>query len=151
MRATVDTNIWVSAVISSLGPPARLEAAFRAGRFILVTSPPLLEEVTGVLLRPRLARRYGVTSERIADIIDLMRDRAESVEVTGSIHVCRDADDDAVLETAVLGNVDVVVSGDKDVLADPEAVRLLAEHGIEVWTVRQFVDWLEAEESGGAS
>lgn len=147
MRATVDTNIWVSSSISSRGSPARLEAAFRDGRFTLITSEPLLGEVGGLLLRPRFATRYGVTPNKVSALIDLMRDQAEIVEVSGTIHACRDPDDDVVIETAINGKADVVVSGDDDLLGDPAALDVLREHGIEVWTVRRFVDWLEGMDS----
>jgi putative PIN family toxin of toxin-antitoxin system len=143
VRVTVDTNIWVSAVISSHGAPARLERAFRTGRFTLVTSEPLLDETEGVLLRPRLVRRYGVTSERVSELLQLQRDHADIVEITGMLSVCRDPDDDVVIETAINGKADVLISGDSDLLDDSAALHVLHEHGIEVWTVRQFVEWLE--------
>ena len=98
VRATVDSNIWVSAVISSRGAPARLEAGFRRGRFALITSQPLLDEIEGVLRRPRLAARYKVTPEKVAAVMELLRNRAEIVAISGTIHVCRDPDDDAVID-----------------------------------------------------
>jgi putative PIN family toxin of toxin-antitoxin system len=149
VRATVDSNIWVSAVISRHGSPARLEAAFRAGCFTAVTSDPLLDEVEGVLLRPRLAARFAVTPEKVAAILTLPRDRAESVGITGTVRVCRDPEDDAVIETAIRGKADVIVTGDADLRDDPAVAQFLREHGIEVWTVRQFIEWLERQEQSG--
>jgi predicted nucleic acid-binding protein len=48
--------------------------------------------------------------------------------------VCRDPKDDFILECAVLGNADVIVTGDKDLLA-------LGEYeGIRIVTPRQYLD-----------
>jgi uncharacterized protein len=148
VRTVVDANIWVSALISARGAPARLEVAYREERFTVITSEPMLDEVEGVLRRPRIARRYAVTDERISGLVELFRNRAEIVEITGTLRVCRDPDDDMVVETAILGKADVVISGDDDLLADPPVLELLDEHGIEVWTVRRFVEWLDENGPG---
>ena len=146
VRTVVDANIWVSAVISSQGAPARLEAAFRAERFTVITSEPLLDEIEGVLQRPRLARRYGVTADKVSALLDLLRDRAEIVGITGLLRVCRDPDDDAVVETAIVGKAEVIVSGDDDLLSDPSVLQLLQKHDVEVWTVRRFAAWVDENE-----
>src|SRR5207248_38008 len=49
LRVGVDTNILVSALLNERGAPARILTAFREGRFTLVTSMPLLEELEEVL------------------------------------------------------------------------------------------------------
>ena len=146
VRTVVDANVWVSAAISSEGASARIAAAFRAEHFTVITSEPLLDEIAGVLQRPRLARRYGVTAEKASALLDVLRDRAEIVGITGMLRVCRDPDDDAVIETAIVGKADVIVSGDDDLLSDPPVLGLLREHSIEVWTVRRFAEWLDESE-----
>jgi predicted nucleic acid-binding protein len=49
VRVTLDNNILISALWSAQGPPAQILAAYRAGRFSLVMSEPILEELTRVL------------------------------------------------------------------------------------------------------
>jgi putative PIN family toxin of toxin-antitoxin system len=66
VRAVVDTNVWVSAVLNESGLPARVLEAYLAGRFTLVVSEPMLEEMAEVMARPRLVRRHGRSPERIA-------------------------------------------------------------------------------------
>ena len=51
MRAVLDTNVIVSGVISSAGSPFEVVQAWRIGRFTLVVSPEIIEEVAGVLGR----------------------------------------------------------------------------------------------------
>lgn len=147
MRAVLDTNIWVSAVINPFGVPARIRRAFWSGRFTLITSPPLMEETADVLSRPRLARKYGVTANDIEELLTFIRERAEIVDVPGNIRVCRDPDDDMVIETAVAGGADVLVTGDADLGDDTEVARYLAERGIEVWNVTRFMQALDEVES----
>src|SRR5205823_2615756 len=103
---------WVSGVFAEASAPARLVAAFLARRFTLISSEPLLEEAAEVLERPRILQRSRLTRAEIRDLIQAMRDLGEVVAIPGEVHVCRDADDDKVIETALVGNADVVVSGD---------------------------------------
>jgi putative PIN family toxin of toxin-antitoxin system len=56
VRVVLDANVLVSAAISAAGPPRRIVAAWIDGRFELVASPLLLEELRDVLDRPRLRR-----------------------------------------------------------------------------------------------
>jgi putative PIN family toxin of toxin-antitoxin system len=56
VRVVVDANVLVSAVISTAGPPREIVAAWVDGRFELVASPALLEELRDVLDRPKFRR-----------------------------------------------------------------------------------------------
>lgn len=54
MRAVLDANVLISAVLSPRGTPARLVLAWQAGAFDLVVSPLLLSEVRRALAYPKL-------------------------------------------------------------------------------------------------
>jgi uncharacterized protein len=56
MRAVLDTNVLISAVLSPQGAPAQLLRAWRAGAFELLVSPLLLAEVRRALGYPKLER-----------------------------------------------------------------------------------------------
>lgn len=56
MRAVLDVNVLVSAIISPSGSPAKLLRAWATGEFELVVSPALLEELRRALAYPKLAR-----------------------------------------------------------------------------------------------
>ena len=145
MRAVVDTNVWISALINAAGAPARVLAVLRAGAFELVSSEPLLVELAAVLARPRFTRRFDVTPDKLADLLAVLRDEASIVEVTGAVRVCRDPKDDMVIETAINGGADVLVSRDDDLKRAPEVAEALAEHGIRVLTVQHFLDALQED------
>jgi uncharacterized protein len=142
VRAVVDTNIWVSAIISPKGPPARVLQAYRDGRFMLVTSENLLDEVRDVLNRPRIANKYGVQPADVDALIDLMRARAVLVTTTGAVQVCRDPDDDESIEVAIIGQADAVVSRDEDLARAPEVATYLEGKGVRTLTVRRFLEEL---------
>lgn len=104
MRAAVDTNVWVSAVLNPKGLPRRVYSAYLARAFTLVLSAPLLEELADVLNRPRLVRAHQRSADEIAAFIADLRAGAELVDVTDAVEVCRDPDDNA-LNTASRGAV----------------------------------------------
>jgi putative PIN family toxin of toxin-antitoxin system len=114
-------------------------AAFEAGRFTVVTSEPLLEELAEVLARPRL-RKYGITPGNAARLLTLLRRRAELVAVSGELHVCDDPDDDVFVETAICGGADVVVTGDKVLLGTVVS-------GVRLVSARAFLDELNEKSS----
>jgi len=142
MRAVVDTNVWVSAFLNPHGLPGQLLTAFQQARFTVSTSEPLLAELAEVLARPRLARRHGRGMEQIAAFVEALRQDAEMIHPTGSIRVCRDPDDDVLIETALLAGSECLVSGDRDTQAR-EVVAYLEAAGIRVLTVREFLAELE--------
>jgi predicted nucleic acid-binding protein len=74
-----------------------------------------------------------------------LRERAEAVEVTGAMRLCRDPDDDIVVETALTGPADVLVSRDGDLKGATDLAQRLSERGVAVLTVRQFLATLERE------
>lgn len=139
MRAVVDTNVWVSALLTNHGPPAQVRAALGAGKFTLVTSEPLLAEFTEVLSRPRLLRKYALAHTDVDELVDLLRTRAEIVAVQGDLRLCRDPDDDVVIETAIVGRAQALVTRDDDLKGAAELTRALAERGVAVLTVRRFL------------
>ncbi len=141
--ALLDTNIWVSAFINPHGYPAKLIRAWIHGRFQVVVSIPLLDEIADVLSRPRIRNKYGLNANEIAEFLQLLVAQAIKVTPTGQLQVCRDPDDDLILETAVLGQARFVVSRDDDMKRDPELMAQMAAYGIMVLTVQQFLDLLE--------
>lgn len=60
MRVVLDVNVLISGTLSAGGAPARILAAWQAGRFDLVISPALLTELNRVLAYPKIRRRISV-------------------------------------------------------------------------------------------
>ena len=140
----LDTNVWVSAFINPHGTPARLKNAWIAGQFDVVVSIPLLEEIADVLTRPRIQVKYGLSIEEIEQFLRLLQERALHVTPGGELRLCRDPDDDLILETAVLGGAGYAVSRDDDIKGDSDLVIHMRSRGVEVLSVRHFFERLDA-------
>ena len=112
-RVVLDTNVLISALLSPLGRPfACLDWVL--DNATLITSKELLEELETRLARPKF-RKYADDSRRRAFVADLAL-FAVRAELSGAVKACRDPDDNKVLETAVVGRADCLVTGDQDLL-----------------------------------
>ena len=145
VRIVIDTNIWVSALISPRGEPARLMRAVRDRRIQLVMSPPLLAEVRAVLRRPRIRRRIDLDDGDIDVFIREAIDQALHVTTRGDFRLSRDPKDDMVVETAIEGGAQYIVSRDEDLTRDLDLLNAIQGYGIEVLTVARFLERLDAE------
>jgi putative PIN family toxin of toxin-antitoxin system len=116
MRAVVDTNILVRALIVPHGTVGPVLLRLRQGDYVLLYARPLLEELVDVLNRPRIRLKYGLTEQDIETVISLILLRGEAVIPQEHVVACRDPKDDKFLEVAVAGKADVIVTGDEDLL-----------------------------------
>jgi putative PIN family toxin of toxin-antitoxin system len=137
VRAVIDTNVWFRAIISDRGVPAKVLAAYRAGRFVVVASLPVIEELEEVLQRPALVSKFHLGPEAL-DLPAYLRRRAELVAIDGTLQVCRDPKDDKFIETAVRASADCLVSMDKDLYDEPKLCEVLSGLGIHVMTAYGF-------------
>lgn len=113
MLAVIDTNVLLSALLRGRGARPILEALI-ARRFRLLISETLLEELASVLSRPEWLKLIGADDCR--DFLTTIREAATMVRSKGRVTVCRDPEDNAVLECALAGQADFIVTGDKDLL-----------------------------------
>ena len=114
MKIVLDTNILVSA-IGWEGPPARILRACRAGRFSLLTSPQLLEELTKVLTYLKL--QVFAKHEDLPQILEWLYSPERLVFPRRTIQViASDPSDNRVLEVATEGRAEAVISGDDHLL-----------------------------------
>lgn len=97
-----------------------------------------MEEVLG---RPKFILR-GVNQDEVGSLIAVLKSGAGLVQVEGNVIACRDPDDNVVIETAIRGRADPLVSGDHDLTQMAEVAEYLARAGIRVVTVRQFLQEL---------
>lgn len=141
----IDTNVWVSAFINPHGYPAKLKAAWTQNRFRAVISVALLDELAEVLARPRILTKYHLDPGEISEFLRLLAARALRVTPTGRLQICRDPDDDVVLETALLGHASYAVSRDDDIKRDRDLIAQMEVRSIKVLSVQQFVDFLNAD------
>lgn len=135
MRIVIDTNNLVSALIESRGPSALLIDAWLDDVFDLVTSASQMAELRDVLRRPRIRKR--VTAKEAGLLLDLLEREAVLVEPAVGIELSADPDDNTILATAIAGQADFIVSGDRrHLLSLGEAA------GIPIRTARQILEGL---------
>ena len=126
MRVVFDTNVVVAGIVAEGLCREILEIH-------LPEHTAILSQVLWDELLTTLRRKFDLTPDDLP-ILGLCRQHAEWCEPTAlPAAVCRDADDDWVLATAVAGDAAVIVTGDADLLT------LEAYSGIKIWSPRQFV------------
>jgi uncharacterized protein len=116
MRAVVDTGVLVSALLRRQGIPGEILHDLRDKRFTLIYSTPIIIEIIDVLGRDPFRSKYHIQPEDVTALINLIRLRGELVIPERVVRVCRDPKDDKFLEAAITGKVEVIVSGDSDLL-----------------------------------
>jgi putative PIN family toxin of toxin-antitoxin system len=113
-RVVIDTNVFVSGLLSAGSSPARcIEAVVSTAQ--LVASQATLRELMQQLLSPKFDR-YVARSRR-EELLVRLAPLVEIVEIVQQVRACRDPHDDQFLEAAVNGRADVIITGDKDLLA----------------------------------
>lgn len=112
-RIVLDTNVFISGLLSSTSPPAKvLELAVRDGQ--LLATVDTQQELVRTMLSKRFDR-YVSRAKREALLMRLAP-LVELVASTQVVRACRDPKDDKFIEAAVNGRADVVITGDKDLL-----------------------------------
>ena len=112
-RLVIDTNVFVSGLISAAGSPAQILRAIQRRKVIHLVSDPIVEEYLRVLDYPQIRKFKKITDEFVADIAAYLVYQTERVELVSSIRLSPDPDDDVFLETAVDGRANWLVTNDK--------------------------------------
>ena len=131
MRVVLDTNVFFSGFrsnIKSNGPPKIVLDMAVARRFTLVLSEDILLEMEDVR-----KRKLDWSPSFIASTLRRLSALAEMVSPDFELTDCADPDDNRILEAAVEGRADCIVSGDKHLL------RMKKFRGIEILTVSDFL------------
>ena len=133
MRAVLDPNVIISGLLSPKGSPARTLKAWQEGRFSLIASPDLLDELRRALAYPKLRKR--IPEESATVILDLLARGAIVVDdVCDPPGRCIDPGDDYLLALAEHQRA-VLVSGDRDLLD--------LRDRFPIFTAADFLDWLD--------
>ena len=129
MKAVFDTNIFISAfaIPRSRAEVAILKAA--EGDVQLVISRDIVHETLEVL-----ARKFDRNPEELARIAVYLSELAEVVTPRRRLKVLDDDPDNRILECAVAGKAEVIVTGDQAML------RLGAYRGIRILSLKDFLE-----------
>lgn len=129
MRVVIDTNVLLSAIAFG-GKPRQVLGLAISGHIDVVGSVALLDELEDRLLDPK----FGYSREAAIFTREAYAGLATVVQPASIGRTVRDLDDDVVVATAIAGEADLIVTGDKDLL------ELEATHGIEIVRPADFLD-----------
>lgn len=129
MRLVLDTNVLIAAFIARGSCAELFEHCAR--HHVLVTSDFILAE-----LREQLVGKFKFSRVEVSEVVMLLLSRMLVVQPANlSARVCRDPDDDEIIATAVAGNCECIITGDKDLLV----VKRFS--GIEILSPRDFAEY----------
>ena len=112
LRVVLDTNVLVSALHFPKGTLSAVWGLLLEGKYRLVLSLSIVEEIAGIL-----RGRFLWREEETRNILKILVRKADVVRVDTVLEVVPDdPDDNHILACALAGKVDMVVSGDKDLL-----------------------------------
>jgi len=115
VRYTVvfDTNILISALLSTNGNPFRCLALAKIGQIESVTCNEILDEFA-----EKLIIKFRFSQEMAQPAVEEVRNFSRLVEISTELKtVDADPDDDMVVECAVVGGATHIVTGDKHLLS----------------------------------
>jgi putative PIN family toxin of toxin-antitoxin system len=139
IRAVLDANVFVSAVLSPAGVPAQVLTAWREERFQLVISEAILEEIARVFRYPKIVKYHRWPEATLQAFIEDLRHLAIVIPGALALAVIHDnPPDDRYLECAVEGEPAYIVSGDRHLL------NLGEYQGIKILTPQAFLKALRA-------
>ncbi len=145
VRVVLDTNIFLRSLIRKGNTCFKIIELWKEEQFILITSRQIINEIADVLKRSFLVKKYGYDLDEVESMINLITQKAIFVEPAFSLKLCRDKDDDKFIDCSVLGRVNVLVSEDKDIIADQKLKKQLFEYGIDVKNALEFFHLIKNE------
>ncbi|MBI3851610.1 MAG: putative toxin-antitoxin system toxin component, PIN family [Verrucomicrobia bacterium] len=134
MKVVVDTNVLIAGLVAE--GLCRDIVKRRLPGCELFTSRALLQE-----LAEKLREKFGVNPKELP-LLQIYEDSATVVKPARLPKpVCRDADDDEALATALAAHAGIILTGDNDLLTLKEF------QGIRILSPRLFVEWLDQNPS----
>jgi putative PIN family toxin of toxin-antitoxin system len=124
----IDSSIWISAIEFGGTPAAALDRALQVEH--LATCADIDDEVIRIL-----SRKFSRDPEAARHRLQTSLGDALRIEITGEVAgVCRDPNDDCILECALKAGAQFIVTGDNDllVLSEFQSIRII--------TARQYLE-----------
>jgi len=128
MRVVFDSNIFISALVI---PGCQAEKAiFKLidSQDFLILSKPVIDEILSVL-----ARKFGRDREAVSRVAVYLAGLGEIIHPIRGIKILKDDPDNRILECAISGKADMIVAGDKQMLA------LKEYKGIKIITLKEYL------------
>jgi putative PIN family toxin of toxin-antitoxin system len=129
VRVVFDTNIFISALVitGSLAEKAILKII--EGEDCLLISRDIIDEVLSVL-----SSKFGRDREALSHVAVTLSELAEWVRPGRRVKIFRDEPDNRILECAIYGRADLLVTGDKEIL------QLKEYKGVKIISLKEYVE-----------
>lgn len=129
MKVVFDTNIFISAFVIPGSQAEKAMLRIIEGMDVLLLSKGILDELLSVL-----SIKFSRDREEISRLAVILSKMAEWVDPSKKIKVLSDEPDNRILECAVSGNADVIVTGDKEIL------RLVEYEKIKIISLKEYLE-----------
>jgi len=129
MRVVFDTNIFISALAIPGGQAEKAILRIIEGQDNLVISKEIITEILSVL-----SSKFAHDKEALSHVAVSLSELAELARPDKRVRVLKDEADNRVLECAISGNADVIVTGDKEML------QLREYEGTKIVSLRQYLE-----------
>jgi len=130
LKIILDTNIWISFLINRDFKKLDVQLTKRNIRFLF--SEELMEEFLEVARRPKLKKFFS--KQNLNQLVENFENYGEFIRIKSKMNLCRDPKDNFLLNLAIDGKADFLVTGDKDLL-------VLDKIGdTRIITMREFLD-----------
>lgn len=144
MKIVLDNTILVRAHERAHGLGRELLTSLIESKHVLLLSNEMLQELARVLRYPRLKEFFGLTEERVFDYVASLHRSAEIVTLNPLLTApIRDVNDVIVVQTAIIGEADIICTNDEDFFEEP-ITRYLAHCEISVLDDRTLMEQLRA-------
>jgi putative PIN family toxin of toxin-antitoxin system len=131
MRIVIDTGVLVSRIILPQSIPGQVVTRVIETHSILM-SEEMFAELADVIQRPKFLRYYDEADFKI--FVHELHEIAEYIPVTTVIEACADPKDNKVLELAVSGQANIIVTSDRHLLV------MHPFRSIDILTPKAFLD-----------
>lgn len=128
MKVVIDTNIFISILIGKSFSDFYLYLF--SGKVEILTTDEQVKEILDVVQRPKFSKYFSESDSK--DLLSLIKNTSTYIRIENNIHDCRDEKDNFILEIAIKGKADVIVTGDLDLLD------LHPYHGIEIIRYKEW-------------
>ena len=128
MKVVFDTNVFVSALTFRGGRGEQALRRILEGRDSLVLSKPILDKLLRVL-----ATKFSREREELARVAVYLAELAQ-MDPPDRFDVLSDEPDNRILECAIAGGVDAIVTGDRAVL------KLGDFRGVKIVSLREYLE-----------
>ena len=112
LTLVLDTNVLISAIVFKGVPEKILELCILENKFVGVISPEILAELIN-----KLKLKFDFPDDLIKEWEMILKNTLKNVLPFYKTKICRDPDDNKILDLALFSGADYIITGDKDLLS----------------------------------